>query len=156
MTGTDARLAAGPRAERNNLGGRVQRCWAAGNVVIGDNAPVRGAPVTIKCECGEFRDIPYGEAWQCETCGRRWNTNQIPADEYWALMRDMRRYRLSVIAIALGLAVVFALLALFVAESLVLLLPVVLAGWFLFYMPFWRRKVRRRARSAPTWSLRPE
>jgi Flp pilus assembly protein TadB len=117
---------------------------------------VRGAPVTIKCDCGEFRDVAYGEAWQCETCGRRWNTNQIPADEYWGLMRDMRRFRLSVIGVAVGLALVFGLLALFVAESLLLLLPVVLAGWFLFYMPFWRRKVRRRARSAPKWSLRPE
>jgi Flp pilus assembly protein TadB len=117
---------------------------------------VRGAPVTIKCDCGEFRDVPYGETWQCEACGRRWNTSQIPADEYWGLMRDMRRFRLSVIGLALGLAVVFGLLALFVAESLLLLLPVVLAGWLLVYMPFWRRNVRRRARSAPKWSLRPE
>lgn len=117
---------------------------------------MRGAPVTIKCDCGEFRDVPYGETWECETCGRRWNTNQIPSEEYWGLMRDMRRFRLSVMGIALALAVVFGLLALFVAESLLLLLPVVLAGWFLFYMPFWRRRVRRRARSAPKWSLRPE
>jgi hypothetical protein len=63
---------------------------------------------------------------------------------------------LSVIGLALGLTAVFGLLALFVAESLLLLLPVVLAGWFLIYMPFWRRKVRRRARSSPKWSLRPE
>jgi hypothetical protein len=123
---------------------------------MGHNDLVRGAPVTINCDCGEFRDVPYGETWQCETCGRRWNTNQIPADEYWGLMRDMRRFRLSVIGLALGLTAVFGLLALFVAESLLLLLPVVLAGWFLIYMPFWRRKVRRRARSAPKWSLRPE
>lgn len=123
---------------------------------IGDNGCVRGPPVTIACDCGERRDVPYGDVWQCEACGRRWNTNQIPAEEYWGLMRDMRRFRLSVIGVALGLAAVFGLLALLVAETLFLLLPVVLAGWFLVYMPFWRRKVRRRARSAPRWSLRPE
>ena len=43
-----------------------------------------------------------------------------------------------------------------VSQSLALLLPVVLAGWYLFYMPLWRAKVRRRARSLPTWQLHPE
>jgi hypothetical protein len=100
--------------------------------------------------------VPYGEAWQCESCGRRWNTAQIPADEYWAIMRDMRRMRLFVIGIALALTAIFGLLALFVAESLVLLLPVVLAVWLVLYMPWWRRNLRRRARSVPKWNLRPE
>jgi Flp pilus assembly protein TadB len=100
--------------------------------------------------------VPYGEAWQCESCGRRWNTAQIPAEEYWGIMRDMRRMRLSVIGIALALTAIFGLLALFVAESLVLLLPVILAVWLVLYMPWWRRKLRRRARSVPKWSLRPE
>jgi Flp pilus assembly protein TadB len=117
---------------------------------------VRGAPITVRCECGEYRDVPYGETWICESCGRRWNTAQVPAEEYWGLMRDMRRYRLQVIGVALALAVVFGLLAIFVGESLFLLLPVVLAGWLILYMPLWRRKVRRRARSAPKWNLRPE
>lgn len=71
-------------------------------------------------------------------------------------MRDMRRMRLSVIGIALALTAIFGLLALFVAESLVLFLPVILAVWLVLYMPWWRRKVRRRARSVPKWNLRPE
>ena len=71
-------------------------------------------------------------------------------------MRQMRRYRLSVIGVALGLTAVFGLLALLVDESLVLLLPVVLSGWFIWYMPLWRRKVRRHARNLPRWNLRPE
>jgi hypothetical protein len=117
---------------------------------------MRGPPITVRCDCGEMRHVPYGEVWLCESCGRRWNTAQIPADEYWEIMRDMRRLRLTVIGIALALAVVFALLAIFVAESIFLLLPVVLVGWLVVYMPLWRRKVRRRARSVPKWSLRPE
>jgi hypothetical protein len=117
---------------------------------------MKGPPITIACDCGEMKQVPYGETWQCEQCGRRWNTNQIPSEEYWGILKDMRRLRLSVIAIALGLTLVFGLLALFVSQSLLLLLPVVLAGWFIWYMPFWRRKVRRRARSTPKWNLHPE
>jgi Flp pilus assembly protein TadB len=117
---------------------------------------VRPPPITIACECGETEHVPYGETWQCRSCGRRWNTRQIPADEYWGIMREMRRHRLSVIGIALAFSLAFALLAIFVTESLFLLLPVVLALWFIWYMPAWRRKVRRRARSLPKWNLRPE
>jgi hypothetical protein len=103
-----------------------------------------------------MKHVPYGERWSCERCGRRWNTEQIPPEEYWGIMRDMRRTRLSVIGIALGLAAAFGLLAVFVAESLFLLLPVVLGLWLIVYMPMWRRKVRQRARSLPKWNLRPE
>ncbi len=117
---------------------------------------MRAPPITIRCDCGEVRRVPYGERWRCEACGRAWNTTQIPAEEYWALLRDMRRFRLGVIAVALALALVFGLLALLVSQSLFLLLPVVLAGWFIWYMPWWRRKLRRRVRSLPKWNLRPE
>jgi hypothetical protein len=117
---------------------------------------MRPPPITIACECGEMRHVAYGETWECEKCGRRWNTAQIPADEYWGIMRDMKRMRLGVIGIAVVLGVVVGLLALLVAESLFLLLPIVLAGWFIWYMPWWRRKVRRRVRNLPKWNLRPE
>lgn len=117
---------------------------------------MRGPPITIQCECGEVRHVPYGERWECERCARRWNTAQIPAEEYWGIMREMRRYRLSVIGVALGLAAVFGALALLVSAALIFLLPFTLAGWFIWYMPFWRRKVRRRARNLPKWELHPE
>jgi hypothetical protein len=120
------------------------------------NRVVRGAPITIRCECGEVKRVPYGERWQCEQCSRRWNTAQIPADEYWGLMREMRRLRLSVIVIALGLAAVFGLLALFVSQAIFLLLPIVVGVWFMWYMPLWRRKLRRRVRNLPSWQLKPE
>jgi hypothetical protein len=103
-----------------------------------------------------MQHVPYGETWTCAACGRRWNTTQIPADEYWGIMRDMRRMRLAVIGIALGLAVLFGLLGLFVSQRLFLLLPVVLPIWFIWYMPWWRRKLRHRVRSLPKWKLHPE
>jgi Flp pilus assembly protein TadB len=117
---------------------------------------VKGPPITIRCECGEVRQVPYGERWSCEQCGRSWNTAQIPAAEYNGILREMRRFRLSAIGFAVVIAVAFVVLAVAVSQSLVLMLPVVLAGWYLFYMPMWRRRVRRRARTLPTWQLRQE
>jgi len=117
---------------------------------------MKGPPITIRCECGEVRHVPYGQLWRCERCARGWNTTQIPADEYWGIMRGMRRHRLVVIGVALGLALTFGALALFVSEALFLLLPMVLAFWFIWYMPWWRRKVRHQARSLPKWDLHPE
>ena len=117
---------------------------------------MRRPPITIKCECGELRQVAYGDRWDCERCGRRWNTGQIAAEEYEAILREMRRFRLSAIGAGIVIAVVFTIVALVVSQSLFLLLPVVLAGWYVWYMPLWRRKVRRRARSLPTWNLTPD
>jgi Flp pilus assembly protein TadB len=117
---------------------------------------VRGPPITVACDCGEMKQVPYGETWKCEVCGRRWNTAQIPSEEYWGIMRDMRRMRLSVIGVAVFFALVFGLLGLLVSPGLFLLLPVVLPIWFIWYMPWWRRKLRSRVRDLPKWKLHPE
>ena len=117
---------------------------------------MREPPITIRCDCGETRQVPYGERWTCEQCGKRWNTAQIPAAEYHGILKEMRRFRLSAIGFAAVISVVFVVLALTVGQSLFLLLPIVLSAWYIFYMPMWRRKVRRRARSLPTWQLHPE
>jgi Flp pilus assembly protein TadB len=117
---------------------------------------MRAPPITIRCDCGATRQVPYGDVWQCEGCGKRWNTAQIPAEEYRGILREMRRFRLSAIGFAIVIAVVFVATAVLVSQSLFLLLPVVLTAWYIFYMPLWRRKVRRRARSLPTWQLHPE
>src|SRR6266516_3795025 len=70
---------------------------------------MRGAPITVRCDCGAARHVAYGERWTCEQCGRRWNTSQIPAEAYWGIMREMRRYRLTVVGVAVAIAAVFAL-----------------------------------------------
>lgn len=137
--------------DRNTVSLRTQPAVGSGTI-----APVKGPPITVSCKCGEVRHVPYGETWTCETCGRRWNTAQIPAAEYWGIMREMRNYRLVVVGIALGLAVVFGALALTVAENLILLLPIVLAFWLIWFMPWWRRRLRRRTRELPSWQLTPE
>lgn len=117
---------------------------------------MRGAPITIKCDCGQVQYVLYGNVWECPTCHRRWNTNQIPAAEYWKIMHDMRRYRIQAMIVALVVGGSFAVLATLMGARVLLLIPIVMSGWYFIFMPQWRRKVRARARSLPTWQLRPE
>ena len=97
---------------------------------------LRGPPITITCECGEKRDLRYGEQWQCERCGKRWDTGQIPAEQYDAIRRLQWRFRL--VPIALGLVV--AALAIFFTLTgnifnVFVLLPLAMMIWFVFLRP---------------------
>jgi hypothetical protein len=69
-------------------------------------------------------------------------------------MRDMKGLRVRAMGLgaALGLAVV--LISLFSERPIFPLALVAMAGWWLLYMPRWRRRVRARARDLPTWNLR--
>jgi hypothetical protein len=71
-------------------------------------------------------------------------------------MRDMRRMRISAIVTALAVVVPIVALAAVAGIRIMLLLPVVMSFWFLFYMPRWRRRVREQARSLRRWKLHPE
>jgi len=117
---------------------------------------MRAPPITIECECGERREVPYGERWACERCGKRWNTQQIPAEEYEGLLRSMRRFRLEVLAFALAAAAVLVPLIVFVNPAFIFLAPIAAAMWLFLYLPNWRRRARRVASEAPRWELHPE
>jgi hypothetical protein len=117
---------------------------------------MRGARITVRCDCGEITYLDYGEVWTCPSCGRQWNTGQIPEDEYWDIMRRMRQYRIQVMGVALAVALGFVALGMLMGSQVWLLAPVVITFWLLVFMPRWRRKVRAAARSLPTWKLRPE
>lgn len=120
------------------------------------NCAVAKPPITISCECGEKRDVAYGERWQCETCGRAWNTAQIPAEEYEQLLRNVRRHKLEALVAAAVSAAVLAPLIIFVSASFIGLVPLAMVGWLVGFLPRWRRRYRRTARSAPRWQLHPE
>jgi hypothetical protein len=128
---------------------------AAVDAPVYDHHAMRGALITVKCDCGRVRYLSYGERWEC-ACGRLWNTSQIPSDEYWGIMRDARRQRLLMMGAGtlVGLAVVA--LALVVGFRVIVLAPVIVFGWQLIVMPRWRRRLRERARALPRWQLRPE
>ena len=71
-------------------------------------------------------------------------------------MRDMRRMRINVLATALSIVIPIVALSVVLGLRILLLLPVVMSFWFLFYMPRWRRRVRQQARSLQRWQLHPE
>jgi hypothetical protein len=127
---------------------------------LGHEAPgsvLRGPPITITCECGEKRDLRYGEAWQCERCGTRWDTAQIPAEQYEAIRRLQWRFR--VVPIVLGLVV--AALAIFFTLTgnifnVFVLLPLAMVIWFTFVRPVHQRRYRRAISDLPRWELRPQ
>ena len=110
----------------------------------------------MTCECGEKRDLGYGEEWACEACGRRWDTNQIPAEQYDAIRRTQLRFR--VLPVVYG--VVVASTALFFmltgnVFSVFVLLPLSMMLWFYFVRPVHRRRYRRAIAELPRWGLRP-
>jgi len=113
-------------------------------------------PITISCECGESRQVAYGERWVCERCRRSWNTEQIPAEEYAGLLRRVRRYRLEAIFLAAILAAILVPLIVVVNPTFIFATPMVAAAWLFLYLPRWRRKIRGAARSSPQWELHPE
>jgi hypothetical protein len=113
-------------------------------------------PITITCECGETKRVAYGERWTCDTCGRTWNTQQIPVEEYDGLMRRMRRHKIEVLAVAAMAFAILVPLIVFVSGRFVAFVPVAMAAWLFFVLPYWRRRYRRTAREAPRWELHPE
>jgi Flp pilus assembly protein TadB len=117
---------------------------------------LRRPPITVKCDCGESREVAYGDRWRCETCGRSWNTAQIPVEEYEGLLRRMRRHELEALAMVAIVASVMVPLILVVDSNLILLVPMVMMAWLFVILPRWRRRYRRTARGAPRWELHPD
>jgi uncharacterized membrane protein YccC len=68
----------------------------------------------------------------------------------------MRRMRFTVIGTALAMIIPIAALTPVAGVRILLLLPILMGFWFMFYMPRWRRRVRQQARSLQRWSLHPE
>lgn len=117
---------------------------------------VQRPPITIRCDCGTTKEVAYGERWQCESCGRSWNTQQIPAEEYESLLRQVRRHKIEALAaVAIAAAVMIPLIVV-VSSRFLLLVPFLMAAWLFLALPFWRRRYRQTARDTPRWKLHPE
>ena len=113
-------------------------------------------PITIRCECGAKKDVAYGERWQCETCGRTWNTQQIPPEEYDDLLRRVRRHKFEALVVGGISAAVLIPLIVFVSGRFIAFVPVAMGLWLFVFLPFWRRRYHGTARNAPRWELHPE
>ena len=139
------------RARRKPKRERVRRDWEAPGAIV------KGPPITLTCECGERRELAYGERWDCESCGRSWDTNRIPAEQYQDIRRLSLRYR----AVPVVLGALVALLAIFFTLTgnifgVFFLLPVALVIWFVFIRPTHQKRYRRAIQDLPVWQLRAE
>ena len=68
----------------------------------------------------------------------------------------MRRHKIEVLATAAAVIAVLVPLIVFVSGRFIALVPLVMAVWLFFVLPYWRRRFRRTARDAPRWELHPE
>lgn len=117
---------------------------------------LRGPPITVRCNCGERRELAYGDEWTCGRCGAEWDTRQIPREDYEKIRRIQLKFR--VLPVTLGLLTATAALFFILthnAYSLVLLLPAALITWTVLFRPAHRRRYRAAIADVPTWHLRP-
>jgi Flp pilus assembly protein TadB len=117
----------------------------------------KGPPITVTCECGERRELFYGERWTCPACGRAYDSRNIPEAEYAAIRRLQLRFRALPIALGVviaGLAILFTL-----TDNIVgvfFLMPVGTISWFVFIRPTHRRRYREAIADLPHWDLRAD
>jgi hypothetical protein len=118
----------------------------------------KGPLITVTCECGQRRELRYGERWQCEGCGRRFDTGKIPLDEYAAIRRTQVRYRL--FPLGAGLLLLAGTIVFFLtgrAYGALVAVPFLLASWAVFGRPFYRARYRRKlAKNLPTWEIKSD
>jgi len=115
----------------------------------------KGPLITLTCECGERRQLHYGERWSCESCGRRFDTAKIPLDEYASIRRTQLRYRMvPLLSGAFLLAAVLLTILAGRAWSALIVVPFLLASWNMFVRPFFRARYRRSlGKDLPTWTI---
>ncbi len=117
----------------------------------------RGPPITLSCDCGERRYLRYGERWTCEKCGKTWNTNRIPVEQYAAIRATQLRYRRVPLAISVfALACVVAFIIVGKALGGLIVVGLLASTWSMFFRPIHRRKYRQAIAELPTWKIKPE
>jgi hypothetical protein len=117
----------------------------------------KGPPITVTCECGERHELFYGERWTCPSCGRSYDSRNIPEDEYAAIRSLQRRFR--ALPIAIGIAVAVLAIVFTLTDNIVgvfFLLPVAIIGWFVFIRPSHQRRYREAIADLPRWNLRAD
>ncbi len=109
--------------------------------------------LTITCTCGHAERVQPGPVWRCPQCGSEWDTGQVPAEEYRAYGRAVRRVRLLSLLGVVVCAAVTALLALLVSPALLPVGIVLLGVWYFWYLPSHRKQVRRLYETLPRWEI---
>jgi hypothetical protein len=117
---------------------------------------MKGPAISVRCDCGQVRAVPYRETWTCEQCGRRWNTSQIPEEQYRRIVERVKVFKLQAVRGAILIAIAVGALSLVAGSRMLLFIPVALAVWFIWLVPRRRNEIRAYARSLPRWDLTPE
>ena len=117
----------------------------------------RGPPITVKCECGERRELRYGQCWRCESCGRSYDTNKIPAEEYASFRRRQVHDRILPAIIVAVLAVIsLGFILAGRALALILVVPTVGFIWSTFVRPRRRRRQYQAIAERPRWQIKAD
>jgi hypothetical protein len=118
----------------------------------------KGPMITVTCECGERRELRYGERWKCDGCGRRFDTSKIPLDEYAAIRRTQVRHRM--VPLISGLILLVGVIVFWLTGrtyGALIAVPFLLASWVVFGRPFFRSRYRRKlAENLPTWNIKAD
>jgi hypothetical protein len=118
----------------------------------------KGPLITVTCECGQSRQLRYGERWKCEGCGRRYDTQKIPLEEYATIRRTQLRHRM--FPLLSGLLLLVCTLVFFATGKTVgalVAIPFLLASWGVFGRPFFRSRYRRAlSKNLPTWNIKAD
>ncbi len=112
--------------------------------------------ITVSCECGDVRVVPYGVRWDCERCGRRWNTGQIPEADYRLLTRAVRRYQLEAIAFTVVMVAIYAPLIILVDVRVGISGLLIFFAWAFLLRPRRRRRLITSVLRGARWQLHPE
>jgi ribosomal protein S27AE len=125
---------------------------------MGEDIDMKAPRITLRCDCGTEGMAAYGERWSCPSCGRTYDTSQIPASDYEQIRSLDRRFRLAVWAVVGVLAVIVLVVAITgQVLSVFAGLAVVLLGWFLYIKPIVHRRHRKAVRDLTrTWNLEAE
>ena len=114
--------------------------------------------ITLRCDCGAEALVAYGERWTCASCGRTYDTSNIPAGDYAAIQALRRRYRI-IGYTGVALVAAFVLLLALTAQEFQLFigLPFILLVWFMYVRPVMRGRYYRRVQELQrTWTLKAE
>jgi ribosomal protein L37AE/L43A len=117
----------------------------------------KGPRITLTCECGERQYLRYGEIWTCEKCGRRWNTERIPIEQYAELRRTQLRYRrVPIIVSIVSLICVLAFVIAGNGFAGLIIVAFALTAYSMFARPLYRRRYRQALADLPKWEIKPE
>jgi hypothetical protein len=113
----------------------------------------RRLAITVTCPCGGSGPLPArSDAWSCPDCGQGYRADGLDTADLARRLAAVKRYVWGGAAAICVLAGVLAV----IRPAALLAVPVLLAAYFFFVQPRYRRKLRDLYESLPEWQLRPQ